>query len=1097
MRRRSVLGPFALAAIALAVCMPACTDVDIFETPGIGEGQLDNKLLVRGEFCTEHPDEMSFPVKILFMIDCSSSMNITDPPPSPNEYPGRVQAVWEVIQKYRFDPGVEFGIIRFEGAVNVATQEDTNGDGFADRFGFVNDLPALLRALNQLQAAGGNTNYQAALGLAEATLAMDMSNSSVDERARSKYVVIFLTDGLPYPVNHNQEVNTYFGITRALTEMMNLPKRFDVEDFKVHTAFLSVGTPAYVEAEAEHLLKKMAEIGRGTFRNFHNGEEINFLDIDYTSVKRMYSIKDGAFVVSNANAHPAWALTDAVDTDGDGLIDALEQSLGTDIGSMDTDGDGFNDLLEYNLRLSGFDPLDPDDADCSLSLDRLDRDGDGLLDCEERFIGTNPDLFDTDADGLPDPIEVRSGTNPVWADAEVDMDFDGSLNFSEVAWHTNPTGNDAAQFSKLAYRYRFGRQPGIFESRFCYHFEVDNITLVGTDARVAGAPEGYNDIMVYAGQIPLDDPEDFGTFRVACARVRYVPRYPDPDLKYPPNGEVEFEQKDFKRPVATRCSADVECPHHVCDPRHHLCQAPLGDKCDESTPCPHFACETDRSGESFCIYPVAAACLEQEDCPPYPVDPMTNLCMDPTHSSPVGGICPRRECIAQYYTCEQASECPEYGTGGIDPECLNGYCRKPCEDAGDCNPGETCDPDELEDYSACSVVSDCPNAGPNTMCRDGVCRDSCFSDEDCTAEFATCEEQMCVTHHCVDHHGGTCARVPCTDDDSCPIQPCDPEVHRCRWQPCLDSRECDHQHCELVLSTCMGPRCEDNSDCRGERGFTCNEIIGDACDRDVDCPYNFCTVEVFSCAVDEGACEFNTDCTPNLCTRNCDDPETSGVEMCCSLSDQQNPERCNLDVDCSFNYCKASFVCANDESVGCTMSLDCPQTFCKRTTEGSDAGVCLNNESVTCSVARENIENHCHVGMCSREEGLGTCDTLQGEPCSSNADCPPYRCNLAVGQCYYPVLITCSISGTNPDLEPCPTGLTCMDDPVNPTSDNGICGALCSSDANCPPALCKGKCIPQLAEDRMRCTDWFDAERDCRLYDHEHSGEPIGADTAE
>ncbi len=234
------------------------------------------------------------------------------------------------------------------------------------------------------------------------------------------------------------------------------------------------------------------------------------------------------------------------------------------------------DAIGDSVRLSaaGFDALDPDDADCSLALDRLDRDGDGLLDCEERFIGTSPELFDTDADGLPDPVEFRSGTNPVWADANVDMDFDGSLNGNEVAWHTNPTLNDAAQFSKYAYRYKFRKLAGIFDSWVCYEFGVDNITLVGTSSLYPGAPEGYNDIMVYAGQVPQDDPDDYGTFRVACARTRYIPRYPEPDVKYPPSGLVKFKQRDFKRPVATRCASDEECPHHICDPRDHVCLVP-------------------------------------------------------------------------------------------------------------------------------------------------------------------------------------------------------------------------------------------------------------------------------------------------------------------------------------------------------------------------------------------------------------------------------------------------------------------------------------------------------------------------------------------
>ena len=1082
-RQLSTAAIFLVIAAWLIGTIPSCTDADVFETPGLGKGQQDNKLRIAGEFCTEHPDELNFPVKIMFIIDCSQSMIVTDPPPTPNDYPGRVRAVWEVIQNFRYDAGVSFAILRFEAAANVSTQADTNGDGIADMFGFVSDLPSLLRALNSLIAAGGNTSYQAALGLAEATLAMDMSTATVNERARTKYVVIFLSDGLPYPQDYDDEVNTPASIKRATKEMMNLPKRFDVSDFTFHTAYLSVGTPVYVKEEAESLLKAMADIGGGTYRNFENGEEINFLDIDYTSIKRMYSVKDGAFMAFNANAHAAWSKAESIDTDGDGLIDLLEEQLGTSIGSSDTDGDGFNDLLEYNLRRSGFDPLDPDDADCSLALDRLDRDGDGLLDCEERFIGTSPELFDTDADGLPDPVEFRSGTNPVWADANVDMDFDGSLNGNEVAWHTNPTLNDAAQFSKYAYRYKFRKLAGIFESRVCYEFGVDNITLVGTSSLYPGAPEGYNDIMVYAGQVPQDDPDDYGTFRVACARTRYIPRYPEPDVKYPPSGLVKFKQRDFKRPVATRCASDEECPHHICDPRDHVCLAPLGDKCDELTPCPHFTCEIDPvTSEGACISPVKVTCLVADDCPPHPVNVDTGFCMDAAGSTPdpVTGICPLRECIPQYFTCSATQPCaPDNDSNpDNDPECLDGFCRAPCANAGDCNPGETCEPDSAEVYPQCQVASDCPNAGME--CDDERCLVICSTEADCPNTTDICELGLCLSRHCVDHHGGTCAGVPCSSDADCPIQPCDDEVGRCRQQPCLDSRECPYQECELVVGFCMGVTCEDSDDCRGERGYSCNPVVGDPCDRDIDCPFDFCTEEKKLCFLSGDVCVLNTDCPGNSCsspslTPCIDASDCSGGADCigdvcvgtCSIGGTV----CSSNLDCSPNYCQTSYVCVNDPATDCTTSLDCPQTFCRAD------NLCINDTTISCNPTTENIDNNCTVGMCHRQDDLGACDTLDREACASSDDCPRYHCNLSLNECHYPVDVACTTAAECPEA-----GMEC--------DVSGFCVMFCNSDEDCPHTRCQGRCVPSQESDRLRCTDWFNPEVDCKRFDTEEDEQP-------
>lgn len=65
-----------------------------------------------------------------------------------------------------------------------------------------------------------------------------------------------------------------------------------------------------------------------------------------------------------------------VDTDGDGLLDSEEQSLGTSALSSDTDSDGLFDRDE--VRVYQTDPLNPD----------------------------------TDADGYPDGVEVQNGYNP-------------------------------------------------------------------------------------------------------------------------------------------------------------------------------------------------------------------------------------------------------------------------------------------------------------------------------------------------------------------------------------------------------------------------------------------------------------------------------------------------------------------------------------------------------------------------------------------------------------------------------------------------------------------------------------------------------------
>jgi hypothetical protein len=68
----------------------------------------------------------------------------------------------------------------------------------------------------------------------------------------------------------------------------------------------------------------------------------------------------------------------------------------------------------------------------------VDTDGDGLMDDEENTLGTNPALVDTDGDGLNDREELRIyGTDPLNQDTDGDTYLDGD----EVRNGYNPNGS--------------------------------------------------------------------------------------------------------------------------------------------------------------------------------------------------------------------------------------------------------------------------------------------------------------------------------------------------------------------------------------------------------------------------------------------------------------------------------------------------------------------------------------------------------------------------------------------------------------------------------------------------------------------------------
>jgi hypothetical protein len=207
----------------------------------------------------------------------------------------------------------------------------------------------------------------------------------------------------------------------------------------------------------------------------------------------------------------------AIDTDGDGLSDVLENTqYGTDPDDPDTDKDGMSDGWEVDHGLNPLDngesedllqdpgEADTDDANIANETDSWpdpsqgpngDPDRDGLINKIEEELGTDPQRSDTDNDGLNDrweslytmTVQTPGGDvtlfNPLngnwdcllldqamedtlstryngegdvadWddlansigahsCDMVLDTDDDGLANFEEEAFGTNPTARDS------------------------------------------------------------------------------------------------------------------------------------------------------------------------------------------------------------------------------------------------------------------------------------------------------------------------------------------------------------------------------------------------------------------------------------------------------------------------------------------------------------------------------------------------------------------------------------------------------------------------------------------------------------------------------
>jgi hypothetical protein len=544
----------------------------------------DDELRLTGEVCLAPDSDATFPVKVLFMVDTSDSMSVTD------RSAKRADAVNNVLKRYTADPAVSFAIITFNSAI-AATP------GFAN--------PADLSGIN-LSYADSLTDYQGALGKAYDMISKDILASGASDVARSKYIIIFFSDGTPDPqcsasptpcgtgqcpahqhcratvckddylictvarkdwstafappipatmypdLGAGADYNQPTQILRAVDDIMGLQDFYHVGEIRLHTAFLydpeAASDPLAVpfgldKPGGEALMTAMAEHGLGTFTEFNTASQIDFLSINYTPFKEQNSLA-GVLATNLSVIDIGNGL--AADTDQDGLTDDEERTGLTCVvtsptcsDSADSDGDGYTDLFEERNRVSGFDPLDPKKplTPCG---SRADSDGDLLRDCEEAFLGTDPKNPDTDGDHIPDGLEFRAGMNPLDAsDAFGDLDSDGDRNLDEVTAHTNPNVAPPLGYTPVRYLYDVAPVTSDTDQR-CFSLDIRHIKLITAGKGTNTAP-GKNRVLVYIDEAPVGRMLDPGRFRVACVDVRYV----DGAFKSPADGVVALKDTDF------------------------------------------------------------------------------------------------------------------------------------------------------------------------------------------------------------------------------------------------------------------------------------------------------------------------------------------------------------------------------------------------------------------------------------------------------------------------------------------------------------------------------------------------------------------------
>jgi Bacterial TSP3 repeat len=207
----------ATATLAVAVVLSSCTNAAL-EKPAAATGSLDNHLTLTGRICTQPPDPGGFPVKVLFLVDQSGSMCISDPPgsqgapglceqlvamgivPANLTTPARVRAMQQLLAQFQTEnaAGANISVAIVPYATNIQNPYPSVGSaqGFATPSGLDGYLGALQGQL------GKGTDYQGAIAYAYSVISGDVAATSVNNPQllpRTRYVVVWLTDGTPYP----------------------------------------------------------------------------------------------------------------------------------------------------------------------------------------------------------------------------------------------------------------------------------------------------------------------------------------------------------------------------------------------------------------------------------------------------------------------------------------------------------------------------------------------------------------------------------------------------------------------------------------------------------------------------------------------------------------------------------------------------------------------------------------------------------------------------------------------------------------------------------------------------------------------------------
>jgi hypothetical protein len=463
---------------ALILSTFACSDAKLYHQKKV-PFQAD-RLAFKGKVCTANPQTST---KILLLLDQSPGQLYEDYDPALD----RLKKFSDLIQSALAKTQNEFAIISYAGRAKRIAPLQENSISDLDLYGntstqkvtqFTRDPGILLSAISQLSTPSDCASDSKcrdpldAIRSAKSLIEDDLAQMEAGQRALSRYVILWGVSGMAMPYANegacclpqdqaclNQESSpvpsfrcqNQLELQAIQTLRESILSRgvssFELNIFYMTEAKANLSIP---ELAFEKNLLQMSFITNGAYRKFSTVGTIDFRQIvDFNHQPTLYP--SVLSVVNQSVAPRASGLLS--DSDQDGLAD--QEETDSDPLMADTDGDFVGDLLETRLSKSATKKTDyPLCEDLILTqMMGIDRDLDGINECEERLLGTDPSLSDTDGDGLVDGLEFKRGTDYLHVDSTVDFDQDGIYNIDELRENTDPRSIDQTGRLGLATRY--------------------------------------------------------------------------------------------------------------------------------------------------------------------------------------------------------------------------------------------------------------------------------------------------------------------------------------------------------------------------------------------------------------------------------------------------------------------------------------------------------------------------------------------------------------------------------------------------------------------------------------------------------------------